>query len=338
MGYFASAPLKASEINVLVYYQPSYFSSYGEKSGVVRLESLFSDANEALSEQGADVTLNMLDFTPMTTIPDSLPYYAYEDEDGETQGGANDYASLYIYNSGYDENDIYEKWTPDLVLYLRDYRDEGVPGAAAQNGDYSVLLAQNTDDDNRYYLHFLGHNLGANHEYDDVGQTDPIYAHPYTCGDYQTIMYTTFTDNTMMRFSLPELVVDDEVCGDVESANNLQVIEDNASIAAERGSDVKAWLTIVSDESTSPVGKIGFSSNEYTESEGSAAQIVVNRVDGDTGTLVGHLSSSDITAIAGTDYDKVKQRLSQIFAWLDFEGVNENLVKVVQCLSQYSPS
>jgi hypothetical protein len=285
--------LQATELNVLVFYQPSYFTELGQSAGLTRLELLFSEANSVFLAQDTDISLNLLDFTPMTSIDDALPYYSSVDEGtGETIGGANDYASLYIFNDGYDEYDVYTKWSPDIVLYLRDYRDEEVTGTAAQNGDYMVLLAQDSDVDNMSFIHYLGHNLGANHEYEAIGETEPVYAHPSTCSNYQTIMYSSFTEEPVLRFSSPNLVIDGQQCGNATSENNLQVIQDNAEIAESWGSEVEPW------------GQMSFDAQDfYVDENNESIDITVYR-DGDLGapaTLKVILSEGSATY--GEDYD-----------------------------------
>lgn len=285
--------LQATELNVLVFYQPSYFSEIGESEGLTRLESLFSEANKVFLAQDTDITLNLLDFTPMTSIDDTLPYYSYYDEEtNETVGGANDYASIYIYNDGYDEYEVYLKWSPDLVLYLRDYRDEDVTGTAAQNGDYMVLLSQDGEIDNISFIHYLGHNLGANHEYASVGETDPVYAHPSTCSAFQTIMYSSFTEEPVKRFSSPTLFIDGEPCGNSESENNLQVIVDNAEIAQDWGSEVEPW------------GQMNFDTQDYYVDENNESIDITVYRDGDLGapaTL--KVILKDGSATYGEDYE-----------------------------------
>ncbi|MBN24603.1 MAG: sodium:calcium exchanger [Alteromonadaceae bacterium] len=259
-----------SEIEILIFYQPSFFDAYGEDEGVARIESMVDTLNTAFSEQEVSAKVSLVDFTPMVNLSDSTPYDT-QDEDGEDiELGADYYASLYILNDGYEENDMYQKWSPDLVVYLRDHQGEEKLNTASKGGLFSALLAQNTLIDNLIFMHNLGHNLGAEHEYEDAGDTEPEYAHAYTCAGNKTIMYSDYSDAITPYFSSPLLTLDDAICGDAEYADNLTVIKAAVSAKAELGEGVEPW------------GTVYFESDSYSVNENETATITIKR-DGNLG-------------------------------------------------------
>jgi hypothetical protein len=259
-----------TEIELLVFYQPSYFEAYGQELGLLRIESMITTFNEALTEQGAGFSVTLVDFTPMINLSDSLPYNSEYDDDGnETVVGASSLVSVYIFNPGYEEHDTYEKYAPDLVMYLRDHQGEEGLNSASQGGTFSTLLAQDTEQDDLLFIHNIGHNLGANHEYSAVGETEPEYAHAYECGTARTIMYSEYSEAIQAYFSSPTLQLESQVCGD-DYADNLTVITDNAPAKAEVGGGVEPW------------GAVTFEADSYSVNENETTTITIKR-DGDLG-------------------------------------------------------
>lgn len=259
-----------SEIEILIFYQPSFFDAYGEDEGVARIESMVDTLNTAFSEQEVGAKVSLVDFTPMLNLSDSTPYDTQGEDGEDIELGADYYASLYILNDGYEENDVYQKWSPDLVVYLRDHQGEEKLNTASKGGIFSALLAQNSLIDNLIFMHNFGHNLGAEHEYEDAGDTEPEYAHAYACADNKTIMYSDYSDAIEPYFSSPLLTLDDAICGDAEYADNLTVIKAAVSAKAELGEGVEPW------------GTVYFESDSYTVNENETATVTIKR-DGDLG-------------------------------------------------------
>ncbi|MGP5159788.1 Calx-beta domain-containing protein [Pseudoalteromonas prydzensis] len=271
--------MSVPSVEVVVFYQPSYASAFGEYNVYNRSVDFINTFNEALTAHGlVDYKVIIKDIVPVQSVPDSAPYVEFDKNGQVTQGGAESLFSLAALNEDImlngeliksPEYEIYQnKWKADLVLYLREQR-AGDPhlGLAGIGGEYSSAV--DIGGDSKLYTtiaHEIGHNFGLNHE-EGKANKGPEYARAWQCGGKQTMMYSSSAQATTLRhFSDPNITNGGQACGDEGKAYNAKVLVDNYAATSQRREGVVESGTVTFKD-------VSFSGNE---SEGVAITLIRN--------------------------------------------------------------
>lgn len=280
--------------DIVMFYQPSYFTKYGEYEAHKRIAEWVNLTNKSYKAHGLNFSLSISDIVPVTSISDDVPYQdIYDNEGNIVIDGANYLFSLFALNEGNPEHDIYrEKWKSDLVVYVREQRPEDtVLGLAGIGGELSSVI-----DDGRSpetyttFAHEIGHNIGMNHE-EAQAFVGPDYARAWSCGGKFTIMYSASSVNsTLHHYSSPDKSNAGQACGDESIANNARILEENFVATTQRR------------EGVTSLGEVSFTSSSYSGDEESGVKVVIQR-DGDlTQSASVKLFAENITAEWGVDY------------------------------------
>ena len=269
---YAKSANATAVADVIVFYQPSYATKYGEYDIYRRINEWFNTANESYAAHGLDYKLSIKDIVPVESIPDDVPYEDVLDEDGNIiQDGAVFLFSSAALNPGQPEYDIYQaKWKADLVVYVRERRNgDKSLGQAGIGGEFSTVLDNNVDPKEYTTLaHEVGHSIGMNHE-ENKAFVGPDYARAWQCGGKTTIMYSSASEgNTLHHYSSPDLSFDGDVCGDSAVADNARVLKENFIPTTQRRSGVAS------------LGNVSFSSSLFNGNEEKGVKISLVR-DGD---------------------------------------------------------
>lgn len=266
-------------VEVVVFYQPSYASTFGEYNVYNRSVDFVNTFNEALLTHGLEgYNVIIKDIVPVESVPDSAPYIDVVENGDVVQDGADYLFSLAALNENImvngkleksPEYEIYQnKWKADLVLYLREQR-AGDPhlGLAGIGGEYSSAV--DIGGDSKLYTtiaHEIGHNFGLNHE-EGKANKGPEYARAWQCGGKQTMMYSSSAEATTLRhFSDPNLTNGGQACGDEGKAYNAKVLVDNYAATSQRREGVIESGTVTFKDAS-------FSGNE---SDGVAITLIRN--------------------------------------------------------------
>ena len=126
--------------------------------------------------------------------------------------------------------------------------------------------------------------------------------------DYTAASGTLSFDDGVTSQTFTIDILDDTV---YEGDETVNLALSNPSGGAGLGSPATAVLTIAEDDPVPPAGSLQFSAPTYTVDENDdTVSITVTRVGGSLGTVTVEYSSSDGTAIAGSDYSAVIGTLS----------------------------
>lgn len=288
-------------IDVMVYFQPSYATVMGGEQFVVeKVQGLFDRMNALNESEGFNESYRVVAVTPTVSVPEDVPVFSYDDENGVRQPGASSLAARAIGNIGNPEYDTRLLYKPDMVTYIRDYNGERFLGLAANTGANTQTLegfyASQTvlDELNNYestfntLAHEIGHNWGGGHEEAENPNTGDPRNRAVICGSKRTIMYSA--GGNAGFYSNPDVALNGEVCGDADEADNHAVISENLPFAHR----------LVT--SSSVIGTVSFDSTEVGVSEGNDALLTIIR-DGDLSEAARAmvLVSSD-TAQVNVDY------------------------------------
>lgn len=274
-GYSVASTLSSQDdvvADVVVFYQPSYFSQHGAYEAHKRIEAWVKTANESYQAHGLNYRLSVSDVIPVESIADNVPYQDVVDSDGNiVQDGADYLFSLAALNEGSPEYSAYqEKWKGDLVVYVREQRPEDtVLGMAAIGGEYSSVVDNNIAPDQfTTFAHEIGHNIGMNHE-EEKAYVGPEYARATKCGGKYTIMYSASpAADTLHHYSSPELSNGGQACGNESTANNARVLQDNFVATSQRRDGVTS------------LGMVSFTETAFSGNEEDGVTITLQR-DGD---------------------------------------------------------
>lgn len=280
-GVNAAKAESIPNVELVVFYQPSYASSFGEYNVYNRSVEFVNTMNEALATHGlVNYKINIKDIVPVVSVPDGAPYVEYDESGNATQGGAESLFSLAALNEHIlvngeleksPEYEIYQiKWKADLVLYLREQR-AGDPhlGLASIGGDYASAV--DIGGDAHLYTtiaHEIGHNFGMDHE-EVKANTAVEYARAWECNNKQTIMYSSSAQSSTLRhFSDPNIINGGVACGDESKAYNAKVLADNFVATTQRRAGVES------------LGTVSFKETAYSGNESAGVTMSLVR-DGD---------------------------------------------------------
>ena len=205
-------------MDVVVFYQPSFMSHWGEQVGYSRIHRWIDTANQALINSGIDASYRVVNVTPTINIPEELQYTSVRQDDGSYINGAGYLFSTKVLNEypGHTENEIYWQYGGDLVMYVRQYQGEktsetgnAVKGFAAIGGesavifDWQVKYPEKADDAGQTVTHEFGHLLGGNHERADNSfpAQQKSYAVAYECGGNTTGLWSSSSVNSQAFYS-----------------------------------------------------------------------------------------------------------------------------------------
>lgn len=281
------------DVDVVVFYQPSYVKKFGAYAAFDRIESLVKVANDSYASHGLNYSLSVSDILPVESVGDEVPYQDVKDDAGKVvKDGANYLFSLAALNSGNPEFDLYQrKWNADLVIYVRELREEDtIRGLAGIGGEFSSVLDDGLETNNNTILaHEVGHNIGLNHE-DGEASTGPNYARAWLCGGMRTIMYSENNrDSSLLHYSTPLLSHLGEACGN-EQANNALVLKEKFLSTSLRRAGVVS------------LGAVSFVDSEFSGDEKSGVVVKLQR-SGDLSEAASvKVFSSDGSAVWGSDY------------------------------------
>ncbi len=290
---------------LVVFYQPSYASTYGEYEMHQRIPHFIATLNEAIAAHGLeDYQVVIKDVVPVESVPDSVPYLDVLDEDGNIiQDGADYLFSVAVLNEmslvdgEWVENPEYkiyqEKWGADLVLYMREKRedDSRYLGLAGIGGESSSALDNGVDPSTYTTVaHEIGHNFGMNHE-EAEAHVGPDYARAWQCGGKNTIMYSSGSpESTVRHFSDPNKENGGEACGDEEVGYNAKVLVDNFLTTTQRRDGVEV------------LGSVSFASTEFNGNETEGVEIVLTRTGDVSESASVKVFAENGTAVWGEDF------------------------------------
>ncbi|WP_218309858.1 Calx-beta domain-containing protein [Alteromonas antoniana] len=275
-----------SNIDLQIWFQPDYVTTLTLKGATQRAERWVKAINEGLAESGVIQHVNLVDAQVSPTLGhySDLPWNSYEDELGVLQEGVGSKIKNAIYNEAESryENQFLNVYQPDLIMVVRDYRDDDeieYLGLATLNGDFSAIFDRYAGDEessqwkgiyDKLALHEIGHNLGAGHEISDQSSTGNLEpdAHASTCVN-NTVMWSTIDQFTHPFFSDPEKQFETIYCGALGVEDNSRVISVNAPRAVNR----RTPLT--------PSSSIGFGRTTYIANEEDQRIVIDITRDGD---------------------------------------------------------
>ncbi|MEG3765597.1 Calx-beta domain-containing protein [Alteromonas sp. 14N.309.X.WAT.G.H12] len=290
--------------DLVIFYQNSFMKRYGEYEGYQHLLAIPDTINQAFEDSDVDATVTLKDIIQTTNVADYITYSAVYDDDGELlQKGASSVSSeVMLSDDGYEEYEAYvEKWKADNVMYVTDWREGTTLGAAGQDNEYSIILSQLTDESLSVTVHELGHNLGANHEYDAIPNYETSYAHAWECGDSYTVMRSVSDGTINNIYSNPDIAIDGVYCGDEDEADNARAIDAKASTNAQRREGVDV------------VGTVSLDASSYAVYEDETLTVSLTR----TGDLT---SEASVKVFAENDTAEYGQDFVDIYKTATFEA------------------
>lgn len=269
------------KVDLVVFYQPSYASTFGEYELFQRIPKFIETLNEAIAAHGlSDYEVVIKDIIPVDTVPDSAPYNDVVDADGNVViDGAEYLFSLAVLNEvgmydgklvNHPEYKIYqEKWKGDLVLYLREQRDgDKHLGLASVGGEFASAV--DIGEANLYttIAHEIGHNFGMDYEESNANSAVE-YARAWQCNNKQTLMYSASSQSSTLRhFSNPHISNGGQACGTEGSAYNAKVLVDNYITTSQRRIGVNS------------LGSVSFTDTSLSGNESEGVTFTLTR-DGD---------------------------------------------------------
>jgi hypothetical protein len=284
------------EHEILLFVQPTYFSVFGPYESYRRLEGYVDFVNTAYVTSGIDAHLTLVDIVTMESVADDVPFNDGLDADGNIiADGAEYLASLAIQNAGSPEYEIYEKWQADHSGYMREFRQEdSARGTAGLRGNFlSVLDDGNDERTDNTFAHEVGHNLGANHQFEETYNPVTAYEHAVICDGKSTIMYSGGTSTSHNFYSSPDISVNGEVCGNADNADNTRVIRENLPRAANHRPGVESK------------GTVSFAQTSYVVMEDETLVVELTR-DGDIEESASvKVFATNGTALWGEDFSDV---------------------------------
>jgi hypothetical protein len=279
---------KVSEevIDLLVFFQPNYIELLGYEAALNRVDRWVEKINESVASSGSNFQVRLVNAESAVILNDnSVAWSDSLDEEGNNIRGVLSILEDSIYNTSKDnyESEIVEKYRPDLIMFVRDYRSSddlgNTVGMASYKGELSVIF----DDVNKgvfsdFYdkvaAHEIGHNLGAHHEVESI--IDDQYeakARAFSCV-FNTVMWSTINDDNHQFFSDPFRTYEGESCGDIETADNSKVVLKNAEIVSTRRNQI------------SSDGEVFFSQEAYSFGEKGGAGLIQLSRTGDLSKAV----------------------------------------------------
>lgn len=289
-------------IDLLVFFQPNYIELIGYEAAINRVDRWVKKINESVASAGSSFEVRLVNAeTAVVLNDDSVAWSDSLDEEGNNIRGVLSIIEDSIYNLSKDsyESQIVEKYRPDLIMFVRDYRSSddlgNTVGMASYKGELSVIF----DDVNKgvfydFYdqvaAHEIGHNLGAHHEAESIvdGEYEPK-ARAFSCV-FNTVMWSTINDDNHQFFSDPFRTYQGEFCGDIETANNSNVVLKNAQIVSTRRNQI------------SPYGEVFFSKDAYSYGEKGGAGLIQLSRTGDLSKSVSvDIVLQSASAILGVD-------------------------------------
>ena len=307
VGYLSSNQDVFPKADLVVFYQPSYASTYGEYFMHKRIPQFVNTLNEAIAAHGLkDYQVVIKDVVPVESVDDNIPYLDVVDSNGNVIEDGADYlfsvAALneasYV-NGEWVNNPEYhiyqEKWKADLVLYLREFREgDKHLGLAGIGGESSSALDVGGDASvNTTIAHEIGHNFGMNHE-EAKADVGPDYARAWECAGKQTIMYSASSESTTLRhFSDPNISNGGELCGDEEVGYNAKILVDNYLTTTQRRGGVES------------LGLVSFALSEFNGNETDGVEIVLTRTGDLSESASVKVFAENGTAVWGEDFTDV---------------------------------
>jgi hypothetical protein len=329
-------------VEVVVFYQPSYASTVGEYNVYERSANFVATLNEAMAAHGLnDYSVVIKDVVPVESVPDSAPYNDVVEDGVVVTDGAEYLFSLAALNEfrlvdgefvKNPEFEIYQnKWQADLVLYLREQRDDDKHlGLAGIGGEYASAVDIGGDSTLQTTVaHEIGHNFGLNHE-EGKASVGPDYARAWECSGKQTIMYSASAQSTTLRhFSDPNLSNNGVACGDEAKAYNAKVLVDNYVTTSQRRSGVEA------------LGSVSFKDASYSGNESDGVSLTLVRTGDVTEAATVKVFAKNGDAIWGEDFTDAfvlaefaqgESQASVVYPFVN-DGVVEDLEKLTMQLN-----
>lgn len=284
---------------VILYVQPTYFAQHGEYEGTRRIRQMFDNHNAVYAEQGIDARVNLVTIVETQNVPDDLPFMSETENGSLVKRGAASTLSLVARNPGEVEYDIAEKWQADHVAYIREKRasDGAVAGIGSTgSGFFAWMDDGNVDLSGIVMSHEIGHNLRASHELENTPNYAIADAHAFRCNNRTTIMWSGSSASTSAPFySDPERTLNGEICGDVDTANNLRVIKEGVVEAS-------MWRSGVQSQ-----GVVGFSETSYTVNEDNDLVVSLLRTGNVDKEASVRVYTESVSAVHGEDFFDVYQ-------------------------------
>jgi hypothetical protein len=327
-------------IDLLVFFQPNYIELIGYEAALNRVDRWVEKINESVASAGSNFQVRLVNAESAVVLnDDSVSWSDSLDEEGNSIRGVLSIIEDSIYNNSKDnyESQAVEKYRPDLIMFVRDYRSSddlgNTLGMASYKGELSVIFDDVSkgifyDFYDQVAAHEIGHNLGAHHEVESIvdGEYEPK-ARAFSCV-FNTVMWSTINDDNHQFFSDPFRTYEGEFCGDLETANNSKVVLKNAEVVSTRRNQI------------SPDGEVFFSKESYAFGEkGGAGLIQLSR----TGDLSNSVSVDIVlqSASAKLGFDVKDERLRVVFNEGEAESnalihiVDDGLVEGQEYLNAY---
>tara|TARA_Y100001956_G_scaffold79851_1_gene93901 strand:+ start:130080 stop:132197 length:2118 start_codon:yes stop_codon:yes gene_type:complete len=258
-------------IDLIVFYQPAYVHQLGYVNAINRTLTWVDAINQSLLDSGVGYSVNLVnaEISQTMTTNDELPWNDIETE-GSFEFGASSLIQDAIFNSvtrAY-EYEMIQQFQPDLVMYVRDWREDDelddVVGLASYKGELSIVFDPVTyDADTRALFeyvaaHEIGHNLGAHHESSEELSSSTYVesdARAYNCNG-RTVMWSTASTDNHLFFSDPYRLEGNSYCGEIGGADNARVIRSVAPVVSSRRSVDEVNSTIGFSESNFVAGEL----------------------------------------------------------------------------------
>ena len=127
--------------------------------------------------------------------------------------------------------------------------------------------------------------------------------------DYNAVNQTvSFASGDAANKTVTVPIIDDAV---FEGSQTINLTLSSPTGGASLGTPNAALLTIVDNDSAPPPGTLQFSSSTYSVDEAAGlAAVTITRVGGSNGAVAVTFTTSDGTALAGSDYNAVNQTVS----------------------------
>jgi hypothetical protein len=308
---FSSLQEEDTFVDVMFFFQNGYVDVLGQQVAHTRITEWVDTINSVAVEQNMGFQLRITNALIAPSIGDEL---LLEDETDENDEIVTLGASTLFFNAVFNPNansgtpfpefDIYNAYGADIAIYVRDFRESddigNVLGRASFGGPVNMIFdrfngtpsgAERIFD--AVFTHEIGHNLGAGHEVDidDNPPTAEVDAHAATCGGNNTIMFSALGNSTLTSYSDPELMNNNEFCGEEGLENNRRVIIENAMMTSLRGTAAVS------------VGQFSFSAAEFNATEQDGTAVITVTRDGDiSDSAEVEVALFDGTAIQGGDF------------------------------------